>query len=72
MLRRTILPVIKGKLSTHSFNKSTCYENIHKIEALKVEINELKELIKSTHEPLMVIYSTSIISFISTLILVCK
>jgi len=52
--------------------KSKCYENIHKLDSLKQDISEMKEIIKSYNEPVKVVYLTSIISFLGTLICTFK
>jgi hypothetical protein len=75
MLRRCVLPIIpiiKRQQRMHSFTKVKCYESIHKIDSLKEDIRELKEIVDSYHEHIMVIYSTSIISFTGTVILLIK
>jgi hypothetical protein len=51
----------------HSHGRTKCYENIHKIDSMRQELNEIKEVIKNYHEPLVVIYSTSIISLVGIL-----
>ena len=48
----------------HSHGRSKCYENIHKIDSMRQEINEMKEIIKHNNEPLKVIYFTSITSLV--------
>lgn len=75
MLRRCtlpIIPIIKRQHCIHSFTKVKCYESIHKIDSLKEDISELKEIVDSYHEHIMIIYSTSIISFTGTIILLVK
>ena len=54
----------------HSHGRSKCYENVHKIDSMRQELNELKEVIKHHHEPLKIIYFTSITSLIGILSLV--
>jgi hypothetical protein len=46
----------------HSNGRTKCYENLHKIDSMRQELNEIKETIKYYHEPLKIIYCTSIIS----------
>ena len=48
----------------HSNVRSKCYENIHKIDSMRQELNEMKEIIKHNNEPLKVIYFTSITSLV--------
>ena len=75
MLKRgfqPIIPFIKKQKYIHSVTNSKCYENMHKIVSLKQDIRELKEIVDSYHEHIMVIYSTSIISFTGTIILLVK
>jgi hypothetical protein len=62
MLSRFII-----KRYCHSHGRTKCYENIHKIDSMRQELNEIKEVIKNYHEPLVVIYSTSIISLVGIL-----
>jgi len=59
MLSRFII-----KRSCHSHGRTKCYENIHKIDSMRQELNEIKEVIKHYHEPLRIIYFTSITSLI--------
>ena len=55
----------------HSHGRTKCYENIHKIDSMRQELNEIKEIIKHVHdEPLKVIYFTSITSLLGILSLV--
>ncbi len=46
--------------------KSKCYENIHKIDSLREELNEIKTSIYSFNEPLKIIYISNTISIILT------
>ena len=46
----------------HSHGRSKCYENIHKIDVLRQEVNELKEMLRHYEQPLTVIYQCSIVS----------
>jgi len=52
--------------------KSKCYENIHKVDSLKQDVNELKELIHNYHERLTIIYGTSILSLTGIFCLLCS
>jgi hypothetical protein len=54
----------------HSTGRTKCYENIHKTDSMRQELNEIKEIIKHYHEPLKVIYFTSITSLVGILSLV--
>ena len=42
--------------------KSKCYENIHKVDSLKQDVNDMKELIHNYHERLNIIYGSSVLS----------
>lgn len=54
----------------HTFNhKSTCYENIHKINNLREDVNEIKNILHSYHEPIKVIYVANIFSFVSSILI---
>ena len=65
MLSRLVI-----KRYCHSHGRSKCYENIHKIDSMRQEINEMKEIIKYYHEPLKIIYFTSVTSLVGILSLV--
>ena len=54
----------------HSHGRTKCYENIHKIDSMRKELDEIKELTRNYHEPLKVIYFTSITSLVGILSLV--
>jgi len=64
MLSRFII-----KRYCHSHGRSKCYENIHKIDSMRQELNEIKETLRSYHEPFIVIYGTSIFSLAGTVCL---
>jgi hypothetical protein len=49
----------------HTHSRSKCYENIHKLNSLKQDVNELKEIIKELHEPLRIIYCSSVVTLIT-------
>ena len=53
-------PIIKR--FCHSHGRSKCYENIHKIDSLRREVNEIKELINQYQEPFIVIYGSCVFS----------
>lgn len=44
-------------------SKSTCYENIHKLNHLIEEVHEMKEIIKDYNKQLAFSYTTNIITF---------
>jgi len=54
----------------HSHGRTKCYENIDKIDSMRHELNEIKEIIKHVHEPLKIIYFTGITSLVGILSLV--
>jgi hypothetical protein len=55
MLSRIIL-----KRYCHSHGRSKCYENIHKIDSMRQELNEIKEILYAIHKPMVVMYAASI------------
>jgi hypothetical protein len=67
MLSRLII-----KRFCHSHGKTKCYENIHKIESVRKELNEIKEFLQVLEKPLRVIYTSSVLSLISSLIIIVK
>jgi len=59
MLRHII-----NKRYLHNINyKSTCYENIHKLNHLIGEVNEMKEILQVYNKKLTFSYTTNIITF---------
>ena len=60
MLSRNII-----KRYCHSHARSKCYENIHKIDSMRQELNELKEIIKELHEPIRIIYCSGVVTLIT-------
>jgi hypothetical protein len=44
--------------------QTKCYENIHKIDSLRQDVNEIKEFMKNCEQPLITVYRTSVLSFI--------
>jgi len=48
----------------HTHTRTKCYENIHKIESLRQDVNEIKEFMKNCEQPLITIYRTSVLSFV--------
>jgi hypothetical protein len=50
------------KRNCHSHGRTKCYESIYKIDSLRSDVNEIKEIIKDCEKPLMIIYTSSIIS----------
>ena len=46
----------------HSHGRSKCYENIHKLDSLRQELNEIKEIVRYYEQPIRVIYFTSLVS----------
>jgi len=67
-----MLPRFIIKRYCHSHGRSKCYENIHKVDLMRQELNEIKELVKHYHEPLKIIYFSSITSLICIISLVFK
>jgi hypothetical protein len=65
MLSRSII-----KRYCHTHGRSKCYENIHKIDSLRQEVSELKELLKQLDYPLTMIYRCSGFSLLGTICLV--
>lgn len=57
MLSRLII-----KRYCHTHGRSKCYENIHKIDSMRQELNEIKEILYSIHKPIVVIYAASVIT----------
>ena len=55
MLSRFII-----KRYCHSHGMSKCYENIHKIDSMRQELNEIKEILHAIHKPIVVIYAASV------------
>jgi hypothetical protein len=55
MLSRIIL-----KRYCHSHGRSKCYENIHKIDSMRQELNEIKEILHAIHKPMVVMYAASV------------
>lgn len=51
----------------HMQGRSKCYENVHKLDVLREEVREIKELIKKIEEPTVIIYSCSILSLLGTM-----
>ena len=46
----------------HSHGRSKCYENIHKIDSMRQELNEIKEILHAIHKPIVVIYTASVMT----------
>jgi hypothetical protein len=67
MLSRLII-----KRFCHTHIRSKCYENIHKIDSLKLDVHELKESIKDFRQPISTIYVFNIASFICSFTLLCQ
>lgn len=67
MLSRLVI-----KRFCHTHTRSKCYENMHKIHSLKVDIHELKETIKDFRQPFSVMYITNVASFICSFTLLCQ
>lgn len=51
MLSRVLI-----KRMCHTHSRSKCYENIHKLDSLRQDVNEVKQLVHAFHQPLQVIY----------------
>jgi hypothetical protein len=67
MLSRLVI-----KRFCHTHTRSKCYENIHKLDSLKLDVHELKESIKDFRQPLSVMYFMNVASFISSFTLLCQ
>ena len=67
MLSRFII-----KRYCHSHGRTKCYENIHKLESLRQDVNEIKEFLKAVEQPLVVIYTSSILSAIASLTVIMR
>jgi len=46
----------------HSHGRSKCYENIHKINSMRQELYEIKEILDAIHKPIVVIYAASVVT----------
>jgi len=57
MLSRIII-----KRYCHSHGRSKCYENVHKIDSMRQELNEIKEVVHAIHKPIVVIYTASLMT----------
>ena len=67
MLSRLII-----KRFCNSHGRTKCYENIHKVNSLRQDVNEIKEILKDFERPLMVIYSSSVLSLIASVAIIIK
>ena len=67
MLSRFII-----KRYCHSHGRTKCYENIHKLESLRQDVNEIKNFLKAVEQPLVVIYTSSILSAIASLTVIMR
>jgi hypothetical protein len=67
MLSRLVI-----KRFCHTHTRSKCYENIHKLNSLKLDVHELKEFIKDFRQPIVTIYVTSVASFVCSFTLLCQ
>jgi hypothetical protein len=67
MLSRFII-----KRYCHSHGRTKCYENIHKLESLRQDVNEIKEFLKAVEQPLGVIYTSSVLTAIASLTVVMR
>ena len=67
MLSRIIV-----KRYCHSHGRSKCYENVHKLDSIRQDINEIKEIMKSSHEAMNIIYGCSIFSLIGVVSLASR
>jgi len=61
--------IIKRFCHTHTQtfipnHKSKCYENIHKLNQLREELNEIKNILYSYHEPFKILYITNVMTFV--------
>jgi len=59
MLSRIII-----KRYCHSHGRSKCYENVHKIDSMRQELNEIKEILYAIHKPITVIYAASVMTLL--------
>jgi hypothetical protein len=67
MLSRFII-----KRYCHSHGRTKCYENIHKLESLRQDVNEIKDFFKAVEQPLVVIYTSSVLSAIASLTVIMR
>ena len=67
MLSRIVM-----KRYCHTHGRSKCYENLHKIDALRQEVREIKELLQKTEEATTIIYGCTVVSLLGTLALLSK
>lgn len=64
--------IIKRFCHSHSHSpitKSKCYENMHKLNCLREDVNEVKNMLYSYNEPVRIMYVANIVSFAGTLLL---
>ena len=65
--------IIKRFCHTHTQtfipnHKSKCYENIHKVNKLSEDVNEIKNILYSYHEPFKILYITNVITFFGAIL----
>jgi len=65
MLSRLVI-----KRFCHTHGRSKCYENTHKLDSLRQEVNEIKEMMRHYEQPLSLIYKCSVLSFTGVIALV--
>jgi|UniRef100_A0A6C0DGN8 hypothetical protein len=65
MLKRILI----NRCLHHANSKTKCYENIHKLDHIREELNEIKEIVKSYDERLTISYTTNIIALTFTSIM---
>jgi hypothetical protein len=53
-------------------NKSTCYENIHKLNNLREDVNEIKNMLHSYQEPFKILYITNVMTFVGCIVYLIK
>jgi hypothetical protein len=56
----------------HSHGRTKCYENIHKLESLRQDVNEIKDFLKTVEKPLVFIHSSSVLTVIASLTVIIK
>jgi hypothetical protein len=65
MLKRVLI----NRCLHHATSKTKCYENIHKLDHIREELYEIKEIVKSYNERLTISYTTNIIALTFTSIM---
>jgi hypothetical protein len=72
MLSRFIIKRFSHIHTSSPQNISKCYENIHKLNYLREDVNEIKNILQSYHEPLKVLYVSNVMFGIINMFLLFK